>query len=94
MLFSDILFFIFFFHLDPVQLSGEGEFNLDILKEIAVTDSFLRLDQDVIECQSVGETFDNCTTNFYRNYTRIKCGCLPYSITSSSEVYLNHNFRP
>ena len=71
--------------LDPVKLSGEGEYNLDILKRIEVTDSFLGLDEEVIMCEKGNNTFDNCTTSFYRKQMRRDCGCLPYSI--------NHDFE-
>ena len=32
--------------LEPVVLLGEGEYNMDNLKEITVTDSYLTLDQE------------------------------------------------
>ena len=71
--------------LDPVILQGEGECNLDILKEIVPSDSFLGLDEDIKECQNF-EPFDNCTTRFFYENAKIKCGCLPYSINLSRKV--------
>ena len=32
---------------EPVRLIGEGNYNLNVLKEIDVTDSYLGLDQEV-----------------------------------------------
>ena len=53
---------------EPVNLIGEGEYNLNALKEIKVTDSYLgmRMDQDIKDCQNK-EPFFNCTTRKYIN---------------------------
>ncbi len=71
---------------DPVTLSGPGEFNLDILKEIEITDSFYELDSEVTKCQSYKSkgTYDNCTTGFFQEQMRLNCGCLPYAISNST----------
>ena len=65
-----------------MALSGEGEYNLDILKEIEVTDSFNELDNEIRKCQSFKskETYDNCTTRYFMEEMRLKCGCLPFAI--------------
>ena len=47
--------------LDPVRFSSEGQFNLNKIKEIFVTDSFLSLDRDTINCQNI-ETHGDCKT--------------------------------
>ena len=65
---------------DSVTLSGNGQFNLNILKEISGTDSFLGLDQNVRGCQN-DEPYDNCTTRHYIKAMRDKCGCLPFPVT-------------
>ena len=66
---------------DPVTLSGEGQYNLNSLKKIEVTQSFLGLDRDDRNCQNV-ESFDNCTTSFYIDNIITKCKCLPLSINT------------
>ena len=58
------------------MLLGEGEYNLNDLKEIMVTDSYLDLDQDIRGCQNL-EPLYNCTTRQYMNTIMDKCGCLP-----------------
>ena len=68
------------------MLSGEGEYNLNILKEISVTDSFLELDESTRGCQNV-ETLDNCTTRYFLNSLREICGCIPEAINSLSQVH-------
>ena len=73
-----------------MTLSGEGEYNLNILKEIEATESLYELKQEDRNCQSYGNevTYDTCTTKYFMEQLRLKCGCLPYAIinaTSSNE---------
>ena len=86
-----------FEHLDPlffklrsliaelVKLIGEGEYNLDALKEIKVTDSYLGLDQDVRGCQNE-ESLNNCKTKHYLKTLLEECDCLPFNIRQSEKV--------
>ena len=69
------------------MLIGEGEYNLNVLKEIKVTESFVGLDQEVTKCQSK-ESFDNCTTRTYMEVMMAQCRCLPLNVRVSSEVIL------
>ena len=62
-----------------MKLIGEGEYNLNALKEIKVTDDFLGLDQDVRQCQNE-EPLTNCTTRHHLKTILEKCGCLPFNI--------------
>ena len=70
---------------EPFKVIGEGEYNLDDLKEIRVTDSYLGLDQNVRKCQNQ-ETVFNCTTRHYTETLMKECGCLPMSIHLSKQV--------
>ena len=74
--------------VDPVQLTGEGEYNLNNIKEEEVTESFLGMDQSVRGCQNE-EHYDECTTRQYIKNMREKCGCLPLSIALSDQVESN-----
>ena len=49
---------------EPVKLIGEGEYNLDALREVRVTDFFLGLDQKTRGCQD-NEQLLNCSTKKY-----------------------------
>ena len=71
-----------------MTLSGEGEFNLNILKEIEVTDSFYDLEKGARKCQSykVNDTYDNCTSRYFMEQMMLKCGCLPYAIMNGSVI--------
>ena len=71
--------------IEPVSLIGEGEYNLNVLKEIEATDSYLALDPDVRKCQS-NEPLSNCTTRKYLNTIVSKCKCLPSSLWLSNKV--------
>ena len=83
--FSVILHLIF---LEPVELIGEGKYNLDAVKEITVTESYLGMDMDTRKCQN-DEPIENCTTRQYMETVSHLCGCLPLSITTNNNV--NHN---
>ena len=71
--------------LDPVRLFGEGQYNLNNMKEISVTDSFLGLDRDTRNCQNI-ETYNDCKTRLYVETLRSECGCLPLSLKLSEKV--------
>ena len=69
-----------------MTLAGEGEYNLNILKEIIVTDSFLELENEIKNCQSYYSkgSYDNCTTRYFVEQISINCGCLPYAISNAT----------
>ena len=71
--------------LEPLKLYGEGDYNLNVVKEVKVTESFLGLDSDVKGC-NMEETFENCTTKIYVETVTQKCGCLPFNIYLSDKV--------
>ena len=72
---------------EPLLLIGEGEYNLNALKEIKVTDSYLGLDQGTRECQ-IDEPFYNCTTRHFVDTILKECGCLPPNLGHSYQVSL------
>ena len=72
-------------NLDPVNLFGEGQYNLNNIKEISVTDSFLGLNKDTRKCQNI-ETYDDCKTRLHEEHLRQECGCLPLSLRLSEKV--------
>ena len=68
-----------------MQLSGEGKYNLNVLKEIEVSDDFLGLDQEQKECQNE-TTLQECKSKLYIDTLLDKCGCLPLGLRISNEV--------
>ena len=73
------------FYTDPVDLMGEGQYNLNNIKEISVTDSFMGLDRDSRKCQNI-ETYPDCKTRLYVEHLRKECGCLPLSLKLTGKV--------
>ena len=73
--------------LDPVTLTGEGQYNFNSIKQIDVTESFLGIDQEITKCQNM-EPYEDCTTRHYLSEVKNKCGCLPYAISQMDKVYL------
>ena len=69
-----------------MTLSGEGEYNLNNLKEIEVTDSFYELDKEVRKCQSYKSngTYEICTTRYFEEQMMLNCGCLPFAIYNAT----------
>ena len=74
--------------LDPVGLFSEGQYNLNNIKEIFVTDSFLGLNEKTRNCQNI-ETYNDCKTRLYVENLRKECGCLPLTLESSQKVPMN-----
>ena len=75
-------------NLEPVVLYGEGHYNLNVLKEIKVTDSYLGFDEKFRKCQNE-ESIHNCTTRIYIKTFLDQCGCLPKSIRMLQKVTLS-----
>ena len=70
--------------LKPLKLPLERKYNLNVMKEVTVTDSFLTLDKDIKGCQE--ESFDACRTRKYKTELIDKCQCLPFKIRLTDEV--------
>ena len=70
-----------------MKILEEGEYNLNNLKEISVTDSYMGLDRK--NCQNV-KAYDDCKTHSHIQNLRQKCGCLPISLRISEKVKFNN----
>ena len=77
---------------EPLKLAGEGEYNLNNLKQIRVTDSYLGLGQDVRGCQTK-ESLNTCRTKHYMKSLLRQCKCLPFNIRLAYKVrfFVAHN---
>ena len=72
--------------IEPVILIGDGEYNINALTEIKVTESFLGLDKNVRDCQNEESLYD-CSNRKYVDTMLDQCGCLPLNmIVASNEV--------
>ena len=75
----------YFFSLEPLLLIGEGEYNLNNLKQILVTDSFFGLESNIKHCQNK-ESLYNCTTRNHLHTILRQCGCLPFGFSNEDPV--------
>ena len=71
--------------LEPLFLYGEGEYNLDAIKEVSVTDSFMTLGQEDRKCQDK-EIYTECTTKLLKDAIMEKCGCIPFKLNLFKEI--------
>ena len=78
----------FSYFLDAVEIFEEGQYNLNNLKEITVTDSFIGLDREIKHCQDV-VAYDECKAKSYVEILRQECGCLPLALRLSEKVKFN-----
>ena len=82
---------------EPVKLVGEGIYHLNNLKEITVTKSYLKLNNELKDCQNEDEIM-NCETKISIDTFLKECDCLPLSIWSrknknvSQQANENMNF--
>ena len=72
-------------NLDPIHLELENRYNLNVLKEITVSNSFLSMEKDVKKCQDV-ETFNDCVTTKFIRDLKSKCKCLPLNLRLNMKV--------
>ena len=80
------------FTIEPVTLIGEGEYNINALTEIKVTESYLGLDEDVRDCQSEEPLYD-CSNRKYVDTLLEEGGCLPLNmIMASNKVTIISQF--
>ena len=72
-------------------MPGEGQYNLNNLKEIEVKDSFLKLSPEDINCQHK-EPINICTTRQHKDSLIRNCSCLPLKMRTSNEVIVANAF--
>ena len=77
---------------EPVKLVGEGKYNLNAVKEIKVTASYLDLDMEDKGCQDV-EPLEECTSRHYIDMLLNHCGCLPLRTIISKKVHTSILFK-
>ena len=68
-----------------MKLPLGNEYNLNNINELKITDDFLSLDKNVIECQNK-ESLTDCSTRKYMNEILRDCNCLPFAIRNDENV--------
>ena len=71
--------------LEPLIIRGEGEYNLNIVKEEKGTDSFISMSPDITKCQEIIE-YQDCTTKIYEDEMKKNCQCLPFHLRMTKFV--------
>ena len=71
---------------EPVILVGEGQYNLNVLKEIEATESFIKMETG---CKKEKEPVFDCITKKYKAACSKTCGCLPLRIGFDKTVYIS-----
>ena len=75
---------LFIDFIEPLDLSLEKKYFLNVIKEITVTNSFLSMNKDARGCQK--ESSDDCTTRKYKNTLINQCQCLPFHMIQTEKV--------
>ena len=74
--------------LEPLELNIGYNYNLNNIKEIEVTDSFLTLDENTRNCQNI-DTIHDCKTRKYLNDVFRSYKCFPQKVECNGE-FLYH----
>ena len=63
----------------PIELYGAGQYELNNVKEVVTTESFLGMDQETIGCSSE-EITGSCHTRNYLERLTATCHCIPFTL--------------
>ena len=69
----------------PLFLDARGEYNLNAVKEVQITDSFTTLDLNDRKCQD-RDKYEDCTTKVYEDVIMNLCRCLPFNLRKTDNV--------
>ena len=81
----------YFYFSEPQKLLLEEketqsiQYNINVVKDVKVTDSYLELDKSVRGCQNE-ESYEDCTTSYYIKTLLENCKCLPFNIRLHNKV--------
>ena len=80
----ELLLLMLLIFTEPLELSLDKKYFLNVIKEITVTDSFLSMNKNEKGCQE--ESFNECATRKYKKTVLNKCQCLPFQMIQSKKV--------
>ena len=63
----------------PEKFYGGGNIRIKGVKQVQVTNDYLRLDMKTRGCQN-DNTYEVCVTDLYLDSLREKCNCLPFNL--------------
>ena len=62
-----------------MELTGEGNYEMEEVKQVAITDDFADLDENSRKCQTISR-FEDCVTQYFLKALEENCYCLPYNL--------------
>ena len=68
-----------------MELSGEGNYGLGDVKQVAITDDFAAMDEKNRNCQTES-SFEDCATQNILIALAENCKCLPYNMKNYSSL--------
>ena len=85
-----ILFTKFILLIEPLEVRGEGNYGLAVVKEIDGTEAFLGLDTNTRKCQNEESLGDCLAKDFLKSGMEL-CNCTPYMIRNYSKEVRDHD---
>merc|ERR1712126_234912 len=71
--------------IDPLELSLDSSYNLNVITEVTVTASFLSLQENVRNCQEK-DSLAGCMSKIYIDDLKDTCKCLPLKLGLQDEA--------
>ena len=68
------------------MLPPDFVYDLNVVKDIAITNSFKTLDEVTKDCHDADETQDDCITRDFIDQLNGTCSCFPFNLRFSNEV--------
>ena len=78
---------------EPVVLRGAGKYDLNVLKGIKVTESYLGLPEKATGCQNT-QKLQDCERKQYFDALHNECGCLPLSLRIKANEVVTYLLHP
>ena len=69
--------------------SREGSYSMSSLKRMTGTDSFMKLSDEVKNCQT--ESFEDCSQKRFIKTVQDQCDCIPWALSSALQQKVRHN---
>ena len=75
-----------YFYIDFLRLAPGWNYNLNVVKDIRVSDAYMSLDDSIRLCSS--ESYESCFSRIHLERITQQCGCIPLHLInySSSKV--------
>ena len=68
----------------PEKFYGGGNIRIKGVKQVQITNDYLRLDMQTRGCQN-DNTYEDCVTDLYLDSLMEECNCLPFNLQNYSK---------